>query len=572
MSFPVPLETLNQHTIVLGKTRSGKSSAMRVLVEKLLDRKEPVCIVDPKGDWWGLKSSADGKKEGYPILIFGGEHADVPINAHSGSTVAELASTGNRPCIVDLGGWMPGERTRIWIDFASTFFRNSRGKRYLVVDEVHNVAPKGKIMDVNAGKMLHWSNRLASEGLGKGIVMIAASQRPQKVHNDFLTSCETLIAMRVIHAADRNAIKDWVDGAGEPLLGKELIDSIAQNKRGEAWVWSPEIGFGPKRVQFPMFATYDSFKAQDSQHPVKLKGWADVDLEEVKTKLADAVKEFEASDPEKLKERIRTLEAELRKPEKEPTAIVDTKAIERAVEAERGFFAKEFDRLRESYGYLTQGMEKIAEIAQSVANRKYDTPYTQSPRPIQDKPPLIHITKPAPQNYGRPGEGQKIAASSNGKLTGPQRKILFALAELRAIGRNSPTREMVAAWSQYSPNGSAFTNPLGSLRSMDLIEYPSSGEVSLTNEGLREVGPANPPDQDEIKKRINETLDGPQRKIMEVLMRLRGGVIDREQLAEQSGYSEKGSAFTNPLGWLRSAGYVDYPAPGKVKAASWLFV
>jgi len=60
---------------------------------------------------------------------------------------------------------------------------------------------QGKVLDVDAGKMLHWSNRLASEGRGKGIALLAASQRPQKVHKDFLTSCETLIAMRVIHAA-----------------------------------------------------------------------------------------------------------------------------------------------------------------------------------------------------------------------------------------------------------------------------------------------------------------------------------------------------------------------------------
>ena len=82
----IPVAAFDQHIIVLGKTRSGKSSAMRVLVEYLLDKQEPpVTIVDPQGDWWGLKASADGKSAGYPVVIFGGEHGDVPLNARSGS-------------------------------------------------------------------------------------------------------------------------------------------------------------------------------------------------------------------------------------------------------------------------------------------------------------------------------------------------------------------------------------------------------------------------------------------------------------------------------------------------------
>ncbi|MGH9685271.1 MAG: helicase HerA domain-containing protein [Candidatus Acidiferrales bacterium] len=63
-SIVIPEKVFDQHIIVLGKTRSGKSSAMRYLVEHLLDESKPVCIIDPKGDWWGIKSSATGKSSG----------------------------------------------------------------------------------------------------------------------------------------------------------------------------------------------------------------------------------------------------------------------------------------------------------------------------------------------------------------------------------------------------------------------------------------------------------------------------------------------------------------------------
>jgi DNA helicase HerA-like ATPase len=105
-NLTLPEAVLSQHMAVLGKTRSGKSSVMRLFVEHLLDRKERVCVIDPKGDWHGLRASADGKSAGYPVVIFGGAKADVPLNAHAGASVAELVSTGNRPCVIDLGGWM----------------------------------------------------------------------------------------------------------------------------------------------------------------------------------------------------------------------------------------------------------------------------------------------------------------------------------------------------------------------------------------------------------------------------------------------------------------------------------
>ena len=170
--YPIPEAALQQNIIALGKTGSGKSSAMRSIVEPMLTARMPLCIVDPKGDWWGIKLSADGKGPGFPLVIFGGKHADVPINDRSGAHVAELFATGNRPCVIDLGGWMPGERTRFFIEFASALFRKNVGRRWLLIDECHNFAPKGKVWDPEAGKMLHWANRLASEGRGLGVTVI----------------------------------------------------------------------------------------------------------------------------------------------------------------------------------------------------------------------------------------------------------------------------------------------------------------------------------------------------------------------------------------------------------------
>jgi hypothetical protein len=326
----LPQRVFDQHIVLLGKTRAGKSTVLRgSIAEPLLEQGEPVTIVDPKGDWWGLKLAKDGRGPGFPVVIFGGEHADVPLDPRAGAHVGELLATGNRPALIDMGGWMPGERTRFWVDFASAMFRHVKGRRWLLVDEVHNFAPKGKVLDVDAGKALHWTNRLASEGLGKGIHMAFASQRPQKVHNDTLTSAETLIALKVIHKADRDAVWDWIDGCGDKEVGKQLLASLAHLKRAEGWAWSPEAEFGPERIQFPMFGTYDSFRPQTVADTERLKGWAHVDLDDVRGKLAEFVEEAKANDPKALKAEIARLTAELAKKPAAET-VVDQAAIEAA--------------------------------------------------------------------------------------------------------------------------------------------------------------------------------------------------------------------------------------------------
>lgn len=576
----IPVAAFDQHIIVLGKTRSGKSSAMRVLVEYLLGKQEPVTIVDPKGDWWGLKASADGKSAGYPVVIFGGEHGDVPLNARSGGSVAELVATGNRSAIIDLGGWMPGDRTQFWIDFASTYFRTHKGRHYLVIDEVHNLAPKGKIMDPNAGKMLHWSNRLASEGLGKGISMIAASQRPQKVHNDFLTSCETLLAMRVIHKSDRDAVKDWIDACGDPEKGKEVLATVASLSRGEAWAYSPEYEFGPKRVQFPMFETYDSFRPQKGGSDVKLKGWAEVDLADVTKKLEAAVKEAEATDPKKLQMRVRELEKQLKaQPTQkvQPAAaklIVDSRLVKQEVGKVRAHYEGQLKKLLGQYDRFTESVRKVVvtlSTADQVHRANSIVPYTDIPD-VQNQQATVQraITVPRKEQPALKPSARPEAISMNGDLTGSQTAILRALMNLEVIESTTPSREQLAFWSCVPPTSGGYKNNLGALRTSGYINYPTPGTVSITDEGRQHVGTSNIIYLEGALERGKQLLTESQKAILDAVVAQAGEPISREDLAAAVEVPPTSGGFKNNLGAMRTAGLIEYPSAGMVKCAEWL--
>lgn len=553
----VPFQILQQHVAVLGKTRSGKSSVMRVLVEHLIETGMPVCIVDPKGDWWGIKLARDGKSRGFPVVIFGGEHADIPIDEHSGAQVAELFATGNRPCIIDMGGWMVAPRTRFWIDFASTLFRHSKGSRWLAVDEIHNFAPKGKIPDPDAGKALHWTNRLASEGLGKGIQMVFASQRPQKVHNDTLTSAETLIAMRVLHPSDRGAVSDWIKGCGDSE-GSEVLNSLAQMERGEGWVWSPEIGFGPKRVKFPMFSTYDSFRAQSVEDAQSITGWAEMDIAEIQAKFAAAGDRMKADDPKELRRRLNLVTVELNTLKAKTPAAAP---LVPKVEADPSWVA-ENKRLQREIAQLRVKFKRIQELV--VDENPFALPVVvRVPHSSGAAPPklAVPVTAAIPQMPGHLEVGHRYSELV-ANPSASERKLLVVLAN----ARQGKTIKELAVMSGYAKGG-RFNNLLGALRTKG---YVTRGEpVTITAEGLTALGPYDAlPTGIELQQYWLNKLNNSEARVLRPLLECYPAGMTPDELRGASGY-EAGGRFNNILGRLRTLDIVRRGIP--IRAADTLF-
>lgn len=570
MTLPIPQKAIDQHTLFLGKTRSGKSSKMRLVVESLLDRKKPVIILDPKGDWWGLKSSADGRKAGYPVVIFGGEHADVPINSRSGGPVAELVATGNRPCIIDLGGWMVSDRTRFFIDFASTLFKLTRGEKWLVIDEVHNFAPQGKVLDPEAGKMLHWANRLASEGAGKGITLLSASQRPQKVHKDYVTSHETLVAMRVIHPLDRGAVKEWIDGCGDPAHGKDVINSLAEMPRSDGWVWSPEIGFGPKRITFPLFSTYDSFAVQKATTR-RLKGWASVDLEDVKGKLAAAVEEAKANDPKELRAEIARLKKAVIDNEVKIDVVTSPKQLaeaekrgyERGIADYQAWNRKEISAyegaitalfkawLKEEFKKRDDWITTKEAVAMVVASRHA----SRKTKTIAFTPKVV--AKAMADELRTPPK--RNGHDAGGALPLAERKIIAAIWLWRTVGIEEPTKVQLAFAAEYHPRTGGFRNALGAMRGKGWIDYVGDDRVRVTGDL---------PKTDVASGDFLKRLSSMQRRIFDAV-RAAGGRASKEVVAGEIGVHPRTGNYRNGLGALRGIGVIDYDG-NDVVMADWV--
>jgi uncharacterized protein len=261
----IPEKVLEQHIAILGITGSGKTYTSKGIVETLLAEKRRVCILDPAGVWWGLRSDTTGRRPAFEVYIFGGDHGDFPLDYRSGAAIAELIGTSDISAILDNRNFTIEQRTIFLADFGETLLRLNRNPLNLIIDEAHLMMPQS-VHDRKAARMLDAGNNMVSLGRGVGLRITMITQRAAKLHKDSMTQAQTLIAMRLIAPHDIRAAESWIGEWASPQLGKEMISSLPSLPTGEGWIWAPEIGI-LECVRFARITTYDSSKAPTGTAP-----------------------------------------------------------------------------------------------------------------------------------------------------------------------------------------------------------------------------------------------------------------------------------------------------------------
>jgi hypothetical protein len=573
VSALVPEAALQQHIAVLGKTGSGKTFAAKAaIVEPLLAAGRRVGIVDPTDAWWGLRSSRDGKGAGFPVLVLGGDHGDLPLPAAGGAAVARLLVEQGVNLVASTKHLTVGERTRWFIDFAGAVSRLNRAPLHLVIDEAHNFAPQGKVPDPDTGRMLHAANTLASGGRSIGVRLVMITQRPQKLHKDALTSADTLIAMRVLAPHDRMAVEDWIKGCGDPAQGKEVLNSLAGLARGEGWVWFPEGGH-LRRGRFSHIRTFDSSATpMDGGVVAAPKAVAELDLTEVRKALAEAVAQAEANDPKLLRRKISELEAALAKADHGPTPAwraqyEEAHAKDTHAAHERGVAQGRAEVLayRPALEAAVHGLEQVTNQVRAALERQPTAPPPPSVPARSAKPFTATDVLAQREAYRSARRAEGSRAAQRIAIPRAERLILCALAQYPQ-GRS---KVQAAILTGYSVNGGGFANALGALRSAGRING-SSDRLVITEVGLAALGPFEPlPRGHDLLQHWYRQLGKAERKALEALVEVYPRTLSKAQVAARAGYEAEGGGFNNALGKLRSLELVS--GRGEMSASEDLF-
>jgi hypothetical protein len=281
-----PPEAVDRHVAILATAGAGKTYAAKGAVEQLLDAGRRVCIIDPTGVWYGLRLKPNGKTPSpYGVVIFGGDHADVPLDAHAGARLADLVAAGDFSCIIDVKRMTVRARTTLFADFAERLAQVNSRALWLVIDEAHLFAPQGRVYDPESGRMTAATNNLVAGGRALGVRVMLISHRPAKLHKDSLTLVQTLVAMQNVAPQDRAAVKAWIVESADKVIGERILASLPSLQPGFGWVWSPRLGI-LSEVHFRPIATFDSSATPDHDDARPAVRLAALDLGALRAALA----------------------------------------------------------------------------------------------------------------------------------------------------------------------------------------------------------------------------------------------------------------------------------------------
>lgn len=575
MTTTLPLEILGQHIAVLGKTGSGKTSTEKLAVEQVVAAGFRVCVLDSiKSDWWGITSSADGKRPGLAFKILGGPHGHVPLHSSAGKAIGQLVGNGKLPLsIIDMADFEPGGLQRFFVDFAQSLWSHMRGVIYLVLEEAHEFAPKERAGFGAENMSIHWAKKLATGSRTKGIRLIVASQSVQQLHNRVLGSCETLIAHRLTTSADQEPVLKWLKAANKDAVPK-VESSLGSLRTGTAWLCSGEI----KRfelVEFPKFSTYDNNKTPTGDATEVQIKTAPVDPEELRSIIGHAVAEAEANDPRRLKAEVARLQRELAA---KPAAVAEPDSGELNQAHDQGYQSGFTDgnaagreqQAKAMAGAAKRIMDALAGADAdlgALVNMTVQAPAPPPPKLLNSRatavPPRANGATGAPRAVPVRPAPRPVATGPGENLPRGERAVLAAVAERP----NGCAREQLTVLIGYKK--SARDTYIYRLRERGYVD--SQGDrILATDAGVAALGSNFEPlpTGSALRQFWLEKLPIGERRLLEILIDSYPDAVSRDMLSEGTGY--KKSARDTYLYRLSNRELVD-TSRGGVRASEALF-
>jgi hypothetical protein len=560
IGIPIPIDAATSTFAILAKRRVGKSNTAVVMAETFYAAGIPFLAIDPKGDWYGVR--ADGPTlKGLKVVIFGGLHADVPLESSQGAFIAELVAQERISCVLDVSEFSEGEKNRFLTDFALKLLKVNRSPLHCFFEEADDYIPQKPFRE--QARTVGAFQKLVKNGGFRGIGCTLITHRSAVISKNVLNQTETLIIHRTTAPADQKAVGLWFE---HQAVADQILDTLSTLDNGEAWVVSPHfLGLeAPVRVLFPRRGTFDSGDTpRVGGRAKRAKSLADIDIEGIRLRMKETIERAKADDPRELKARIAELEKELKRaklpaPQRTfmPVEVKPPKEIQVIKPKELDRLARYIDALSQRQQVVVSAIENLQkkiELARKGAAEPRGgalMPLTVNDR-IKGKLrlPDQHRVKITATLHGPKQNGES-------KLPKGAREMLVALATM-----NKPLSVAeVAALSGVPPRSSTMRNYRSMLKVGGLVDVLHDGRLEITQAGTAVLGsePIRPKTAREMFEFWMPKLPEGARRMIQVL-RMRHASSDdttRAELGAEAGIDPASSTFRNYMSMLKVRGLI----------------
>lgn len=554
VDLALPPDAITQTIGILARKGAGKTYTGNVLAEEFARVLAKFCVLDPLGVWYGLRASATGESRGgLPVVIFGGDHADIPLDEKMGASLADFVSDSDVSCVLDLSLLRKGEQARFVTDFAERLYHHNRQPVHLFLDEADLFAPQRPLPGEQ--RMLGALEDIVRRGRARGIGVTMITQRAAVLNKDVLTQIELLICMQMTGPQDKKAVDAWVQYHGDQDKRDQMMRDLPELPVGTAWVWSPSWLRVFKKVKIRRRDTFDSSATPKAgQKTAAPKTLVSINLDELRARFASVVEQQKADDPVELKRQLAALNKQLAHAQSSaPAPIIQRVEVPVFAPADLARFESAIASVR------SQGQQLL-----DAANRLEAALKAQRPSQL----PVIPVA-----TLARPPAQSRADGVSIGYEVIPNgaRRMLQCLAQRHPL---KLTRAQLGTLAGFTPSGGTFGNYFGMLKRFSFLIESSNGDVEITSSGLNYVGSDVPPAPATTAETLTlwrERLPAGAARMLDILADLYPRSITRQDLGEQSGFTASGGTFGNYLGTLRRNGLVEVNGES-VSASRTLFI
>lgn len=540
MTLPTYLDT---HVAIVGASGAGKTVTAKDQVEALLDARRHVCIVDPTGVWWGLRSDAAGDGPGFDIPVFGGPRGDVQITPSQGEAIGAIIA-GGVSAVVDVSEMDSDAQIDFALGLVKALRKKPRANFHFIVDEMEEFAPQ--TAPSSAGQaLIREMTWIAKRGRSFGFVLTAITQRPADISKAVLSQMQTLMAHQLILPHDQAAVQAYLKSNGDKATLDQIMKSLPGLQRGERWIYSPRLGLLERGVS-DMPRTFDSSRTPEpGEMPIEPKMLASIDLGEIRKALAPVELTPVPSDP--VEAYAAGSEAGAMIAERDATIASLREQIETHIACARGR-EKNIKRLIAERDALILRLNAIRAALQE------DSP----------GPPADEATPAKQPNEGGSNVDRSAARAPASRDTGPRRAMESAAGEGSpasrrgpSVGLNAAARKMIEMLDRIAPARVTWT----SLAAM-VGNKARGGNFNAARKAMRESG-LIVEDGDTVRSaaftqakgmlRANaidlwkSVLSNPAPRMITALA---GGGLTRGDLGEALGIAPRGGNFNNGVAQL----------------------
>lgn len=551
------------HVLITGVSGSGKSYAIRVLVENVAAIL-PIFVIDPEGEYASLREKFN--------FVLVGEGGDIPIHPNTAATTARRLMNLNVSAIFDLSS-LPVQAQHLWVrnffDELMALPRKEWHPLLIVLDEAHIFCPEEGDSDAHdvmldvakRGRKRGWTNAWATQRLS-GLDKDAAAELQNTVigrttlHNDRDRAAKILGVLKREHEEFYSRLKVLQPGqfyfqgvavSADMILGK-IIPATTRH---------PEPG-SHKEITFPTPAQIKALLpdlnkiTEDAVEAEKKERSLEEENRSLRTEIETLRSQPAGPDPVELQQKIDGIVAS--------ALTVKDAQWQSHVEEQHKKWA---ERVR---AFVTVVNEWVIRVGAAATEVKIGTAQViEAYKPLQttlEQPPKVFFLNEQ-HELPRPVPGvhadappipvkRREAAADGGRGPGrAERRILRILA----LCPSGCSREKLGIRTVYAHQGGAFKKAMSNLRSWGMVTLDDP--IKITDAGRAVPHDLVPKPGLDLMNAWLETLGKAEKAILSAVWHGSANGQTKAEIGAKAGYDWTGGAFKKAMSNLRTLGLVN---------------